>query len=279
MNTEIFKQLDFLRDECLANFRERSNTFTEESVESMYNNTKDIITDLLEARHSNPLSIDIIKTHMSQIDFIEWQQIEVWLFQLTDMDDSFVYAYNHLAQRFNKENGCAMYKLKEISTNELRMLLENKTPDSTKRLQRLDKKMNRNNINASISFVDLDRIYAILSRYFPDDQKKELYDLLEHGHKPNRKLFFNASGNRLTDFFKELIEHDFIIGINKIILEEWIVENFTFLKRETESDFNIDTVRKNISRKVTPCVSPIIKITDGVIEAVHTPKRRKDNNR
>lgn len=279
MNTEILKQLEFLRDECLANFKERSTSFTIESVESMYKYIEEIITKLMSLRHSQKSSIEVINKSRLDVCPIEWQQIEVWLFQLTDMDDSFVYAYNHLAQRFNKENGCAMYKLKEISKNELRMLLENKTPDSTNRLQKLDKKTSRHNKNASISFIDLDRIYAIISRYFPDDHKKELCDLLEHGHKPNRKLFFNASGNRLTDFFKELIEHDFIIGINKNILEEWIVENFTFLKRGTESDFNIDTVRKNISRKVTPCVSPIIKITAGVIEEVHIPIRRKDNNR
>lgn len=278
MNTEIYKQLDFLRNECLTNFRERSITFTEESVESMYNNTKDIITELLEVRHSQPLSISIIKKHMSQNDTMEWQQIEVWLFQLTDMDDSFIYAYNHLAQKFNRENGCAMYRLKEVSQNKLRILLENSSTDNHDHLQMQENKVviGRDK-RISLTFTKPDQIYAMLEKYFENNQKDDLYKLIKNSQKPLRKLFFQDSGNRLTEAFKKLKENDFIIGIYKSELENWIVENFTFLKGE-ECEFNIQTVAKYISRKSNICKSPIFEITNGEIKRSNIPKVRKDNN-
>lgn len=277
MISEIYKQLDFLRDECLENYKERDRSFTEKSVESMYNETKNIITELIPVRHSRKLSIDVINKHMSQSDPMEWQQVEVWLFQLTDMDNSFVYAYNYLAQEFNRENKWEGYKIKDVSKNDLRALLENDNSDSSDNTQNYDnKESTTQKITPTITFTNPELIYDILAKFFPEDQRHELHELLVSGNTPSRRLFFQDAGNRLTDLFKKLIEHDFIIGIDKEYIQKWIVENFTYLKKK-ESEFNIQTVAKYISRKSIICKYPLIVVEKGEIKRSNIPKTRKDN--
>jgi hypothetical protein len=87
-------------------------------------------------------------------------------------------------------------------------------------------------------------------------------------------MLFKDSGNRLTDTFKKLIEHDFITGCQKQDLINWIISNFTFTHQNRAKAFIYDTVEKTISRNDSPCKSPLIEIKNGQIQKVVQPRTK-----
>jgi hypothetical protein len=120
-------------------------------------------------------------------------------------------------------------------------------------------------------------VFNIVKDFFNTEQQIELKLILETGNNASIKLLFKDNGNRLTDTFKKLIEHDFITGCQKQDLINWIIANFTFLHRKTETEFKPDTVEKTISRNLYPCKSPLIEIKNGQIQKVDQPHVRNQN--
>ena len=124
-------------------------------------------------------------------------------------------------------------------------------------------------------------IYDILKNYFSADDQDELEEILKTGCNCSRKLLFKDNGNRLADFFKKLIEHDYIIGCDKQRLQEWVISNFkyTFWRKGEEyiKEYIMDTVHRTISRNDTPCKYPIIEIPNGLIEICTSPKNKNHN--
>jgi hypothetical protein len=90
-------------------------------------------------------------------------------------------------------------------------------------------------------------------------------------------MLFKGHGNRLSDTFKKLIEHDFITGCQKQDLINWIISNFTYTQNDTVKDFVYDTVEKTISRNYYPCKSPLITIENGQIQKVVQPRTKNYN--
>ena len=115
-------------------------------------------------------------------------------------------------------------------------------------------------------------VFGIIKDFFSPEQQPELKRVLETGENAGEKLLFRGNGNRLTDTFKKLIEHDFIPGCQKKDLIKWIISNFTFIYRNEKRDFIYDTVEKIISRNDNPCKSPLIEIKDGQIQKVNQPR-------
>lgn len=120
-------------------------------------------------------------------------------------------------------------------------------------------------------------VFDIIKDFFSPEQQTELKQVIETGNKASKKLLFKANGNRLTDTFKKLIEHDFITGCQKQDLINWIISNFTFTQQNKVKAFIYDTVEKTISRNDNPCKSPLIKIENGQIQKVEQPRTKKYN--
>ncbi len=120
-------------------------------------------------------------------------------------------------------------------------------------------------------------VFDILKDFFSPEQQVELKQIIETGNKANKKMLFKGNGNRLSDTFKKLIEHDFIIGCQKQDLINWIISNFTFTHQGKVKVFVYDTVEKTISRKYYPCKSPLIEIKNGQIQRVEQPRTKRYN--
>jgi hypothetical protein len=118
-------------------------------------------------------------------------------------------------------------------------------------------------------------VFDIIKDFFSPEQQTELKQIIETGNKASEKMLFKTNGNRLTDTFKKLIEHDFITGCQKKDLINWISLNFTFIHRKKVKVFNYDTVEKTISRNDNPCQSPLIEIKNGQIQKVEQPRTKK----
>lgn len=126
-------------------------------------------------------------------------------------------------------------------------------------------------IEANTAFT----LFQIIKGFFNTDQQTDLKVLLETGTEVNTKLLFKDNGNRLTDAFKKLIEHDLITGCTKKDLSGWIVSNFSFMYRSKEKAFISETVLATISTDKQPCKSPLIEITNGKIVKVERPRKKK----
>jgi hypothetical protein len=120
-------------------------------------------------------------------------------------------------------------------------------------------------------------VFNILKDFFSTEQQAELKQIIETGNKASKKLLFKGNGNRLTDTFKKLIEHDFIPGCPKLNLINWIISNFTFTQQNKVKAFIYGTVEKTISRNDNPCKSPLIEIKNGQIQKVEQPRTKKYN--
>lgn len=120
-------------------------------------------------------------------------------------------------------------------------------------------------------------VFEIIKDFFSTEQQPDLKQVIETGNIASKKLLFKGNGNRLTDTFKKLIEHDFITGCQKQDLINWIISNFTFTQQNKVKAFIYDTVEKTISRNYYPCKSPLIEIRNGQIQKVEQPRKRKQS--
>jgi hypothetical protein len=120
-------------------------------------------------------------------------------------------------------------------------------------------------------------VFEIIKDFFSTEQQPDLKQVIGTGNIASKKLIFRGNGNRLTDTFKKLIEHDFITGCQKQDLINWIILNFTFTQQNKVKPFTYDTVEKTISRNDSPCKSPLIIIKNGQIQKVEQPRTKKYN--
>ncbi len=120
-------------------------------------------------------------------------------------------------------------------------------------------------------------VFEIIKDFFSTEQQPDLKQVIETGNIASKKLLFKGNGNRLTDTFKKLIEHDFITGCQKQDLINWIISNFTFTQQNKVKAFIYDTVEKTISRNYYPCKSPLIEIKNLQIQKVQQPRKRKQS--
>ncbi|CAA7386980.1 hypothetical protein [Chryseobacterium fistulae] len=121
----------------------------------------------------------------------------------------------------------------------------------------------------------LQPLFEIIKDFFNIEQQNELKRILETFDNTDKKLLFKGNGNRLTDIFKKLIEHDFITGFQKKDLIEWTVLNFQFLHNGSIKDFKISTAEKSISGNEYSCKNPLIEIKNQQILRVEQPKSKK----
>ncbi len=120
--------------------------------------------------------------------------------------------------------------------------------------------------------------YKIHIGFFNEEDRTLLLKLLETGDDLAARILFKSNGNRLTDSFKKMIEHNLITGCQKIDLQTWISNNFSFLYRNTIKLFTEDYIEKCISRDYYPCQSPLIEIVNGKIQKFDPSNIRKRNN-
>ena len=120
-------------------------------------------------------------------------------------------------------------------------------------------------------------VFDVIKDFFSPEQQTKLKKLIESGIEPSEKLLFKDNGNRLTDTFKKLFEHYFIIGCLKRDLESWIFNNFQYLKASKPTDYKPEVLNKYISGNNLPCKRPLIEIKKGQIHKVEQPRTKKYN--
>jgi hypothetical protein len=120
-------------------------------------------------------------------------------------------------------------------------------------------------------------VFDIIKDFFNSEQQAELKRVIQTGNRASNKLLFKSNGNRLTDTFKKLIEHDYITGCQKQDLINWIILNFTYSQQYKVKEFIYDTVEKTISRNDNPCKSPLIEIFKGQILKVDKSRTKNYN--
>jgi hypothetical protein len=120
-------------------------------------------------------------------------------------------------------------------------------------------------------------VFDIIKDFFNSEQQAELKRVIQTGNKASNKLLFKSNGNRLSDTFKKLIEHEYITGCQKQDLINWIILNFTYTQKNKVKEFIYDTVEKTISRNDNPCKSPLIEIVKGEIRKVEQPRTKGHN--
>ena len=89
-------------------------------------------------------------------------------------------------------------------------------------------------------------IFDILKPYFPN-QHIELKQVLDTGNVPPVKLLFYGSGKILLDFFKQLMQGQFLTIAVQRDLEKWISKGFEFLVNNERKPFTQKYASKIIS--------------------------------
>ena len=130
-------------------------------------------------------------------------------------------------------------------------------------------------IKPTLKPVIVEHLFEIIKDFFSPEQQNELKHLLETWDNVSNKLLFRDNGNRLSDTFKKLLEHDLITGCLKHDLINWIISNFSYIYRSEIKAFIYDTVEKTISRNDNPCKSPLIEIKNGQMQKVEKPRTKK----
>ncbi|MBZ4192158.1 hypothetical protein [Niabella beijingensis] len=126
----------------------------------------------------------------------------------------------------------------------------------------------------SFRLESIPEILEMLKDFFNEEDQARLETLIRTGKIEGEKLLFQSAGKRLSDFFKQLIIHDFITGCQKKTLVQWIAANFRYLKRGVIQDYKIGTVLKTISRNDYDSMNPIMEIVKGKIERAEAPNKR-----
>jgi hypothetical protein len=127
MNQEMLKYLEFLKNGG-RNFVTEQFEYSPETINELYKLTIDILFQLEKIRSNYPLTKNmILKQHDFLLDKnnsgIEMYLVLYWILTITELDDSFNYAYNCIVEILNKY-GLIRYDLKYISDYDLMNLLE-----------------------------------------------------------------------------------------------------------------------------------------------------------
>lgn len=109
------------------------------------------------------------------------------------------------------------------------------------------------------------QVYEILQPFFDEKQHAALKNVLTNFSNSKEPLVFKDNGNRLADFFKQLIENDLIIGYQKKELTTWLASNFYSIYRNEIRRFKVKTIEQTISGNQAPCKKPIVSIINKVI--------------
>ena len=112
-------------------------------------------------------------------------------------------------------------------------------------------------------------IYNIFKVYFSHEQQEALLNLLESGKDGNEMLLFADNAYRLADAFRILKNNEIITGCEKKDLVEWVIRNFKYKKRGTNTycRFNRRTLEDYIysppnSKAGKMCMNPINEIRE-----------------
>ncbi|WP_338813138.1 hypothetical protein V9L05_17520 [Bernardetia sp. Wsw4-3y2] len=166
-------------------------------------------------------------------------------------------------------------KYKEwLSNNKIDLLKENsqsiqESEDNRTRVLIEEQTDNTNDIKQKVStnptIKQANTLFEILKDYFEKSQHEELGKLLSTGENVTTKLVFKSNANKLMNTFKQLKENELIIVESKKQLEQWLINNFKFIKQSKPSDLIKDTVHTSISTNKQPCKNPIIQVKNGSI--------------
>lgn len=115
------KYLEFKNDDIIINIQE--NFFDEDEAKLIYNKLNEIVLALTPLRNSEKLTERVLDA-IKELRDGEMRIIQHWLVKAVKDDDTFVRAYNPLAQLENRRASWAIYQVKNISDSELYKLLE-----------------------------------------------------------------------------------------------------------------------------------------------------------
>lgn len=237
MNAELTEYLENVRDEYLSKPQNESSYSSDKIVE-LFKASKKILHKLEKIRVNESATKVLIKEALSGYWNIDKQLLETWLVQVTEIDDTYVHAYNILAQKTNREMGMEVCKIKDISRIELmRLLREENNKDEQVEYEDINlltsKKISRGRHNVRettgklIFSKDetLEKLFSDLKIFFPNHED-DFYRMLR-GERLNNRLLFPNKQNKYVEVFRRLKYNGHILN-NSTEICNWLCANFDF---------------------------------------------------
>jgi hypothetical protein len=102
--------------------------------------------------------------------------------------------------------------------------------------------------------------FDLMKDYFPQDAQQDFKNLITEGQRPVEPLVFRGKGNQLADAFKQLIEANLIISVNKAQLNNWILNNFNYIDKDSVRPYSEKYLEDIVSSNIKNCQSPILDV-------------------
>lgn len=239
--------------------------------QTTYNSFEDLCNDaILYGSIETPVNEHHRKAIISYYNF----QFNVWLQKFKYYDCENEYFYREL---LTKENWLSFIQFESQTISEAKDKFQRES--ETWKINSIPENVVQNAIelNPILKPDVVQIVFEILKDYFTLEDQTEFKQILETGNRASRVLTFKENGNRLTDTFKKLFEHNFIVGWQKKAVIDWIVSNFKFTHRGEPKPFTFDTVAKTINRNNNPCKNPLINIINGQIQISDKPRIKKQS--
>ena len=206
--------------------------------------------------------VDLLTTaylHQCKVFLLQLESVASLIKNPGKGTDPFRYvSYIKINDRINVLPDYIDWLRKEIKKTENE--IENKTQKKHSNLE-VDKDQTRGEKQISIQSKYIDRLNNFLKPYFDESQHVDLKNVLE-GQSLKETLVFAGNANQFTDLFwrSKRPETD-IIDNTKRHIERWICENFKHKSGIKISDFDPDSVHKDIARAVkSRCNEVVLKI-------------------
>lgn len=237
MNAELTEYLENVRDEYLSKPINESGYSSDKIVE-LFNVSQEILHKLEKIRAIESATKVLIKQTLSSYWDIDRQLIELWLVQVTEIDDTYVYAYNFLAQKLNRDEGTVISEIKYISKLDLLRLLKKENNQDehgenedielqSSQKSNTERQIVRDKKNKLIFSRDetLDKLFNDLKVFFPEHED-DFYRILQGECLENRLLFPNNQ-NKFVDVFRRLKYNGYILT-NSTEMCNWLCDNFDY---------------------------------------------------
>lgn len=243
---------------------------------------KSCIIELKTHRPHQKITIDLLKNHITSISGPCQATFVNWLLKALDMDDTYCYAYNYLAQMTNREIGIGSVKIKSIDHKSLVGLMQMEVRSDSEKLSEhgLDQQelsgyaQGKANLTDSYSQSDepetstrqiVEEALGFMQKTDPRKHKKILteldfhqligwvtyyfeHDQMPEGIKPIRSV--NTNKGNVVYSFKELYREihpsgtqpDSLFELIKRCFHEYRDDNISNYKKQSEPQYYQDLV-------------------------------------
>ena len=133
MKKESRDLLEIFKNEYISKSNE-DKAYSYETIVEIFEETIIIFAKIEVVRDDKYLTIKILKDVLSVYHDIDRQLLELWLVQALAVDDSYVYAYNYIAQKINREMDMVLCEIKDVTKYSLFKMLEQEKSAQSRRI-------------------------------------------------------------------------------------------------------------------------------------------------